>query len=211
MTLGDIIREYASDHSMTQFIRDSGLSKAYVYMLINNRNNKGEPIVPSIDTINKAAKGMHKTFDEVFNSLDPDMMVTTKVEKTHRIPVLGRVAAGIPIDAIENVIDYEEVGYDADDYFALQIHGNSMEPRMYEGDVVIVRRQEDAENGDIVIITVNGDDATCKRLMKYPGGIALVSLNPIFQPMMFTKEDAEQKPIRVLGKVVEIRGKMLNI
>lgn len=161
---------------------------------------------PRIDKIERMAN--------YFNIEKSDLVEErSKARKStaNRIPVLGRVAAGMPIDAIENVIDYEEVGYDTDDYFALQIHGNSMEPRMYEGDVVIVRRQEDAENGEIVIITVNGDDATCKRLMKYPGGIALVSLNPVYQPMMFSKEDAEQKPIRVLGKVVEIRGKMMGI
>ena len=75
MTLGAIIKEYTEEHSMTQFIKDSGLSKAYVYMLINNKNNKGEPIVPSIETIKKVADGMHADFDEVFNKLDYDFMV----------------------------------------------------------------------------------------------------------------------------------------
>ncbi len=75
MTLGEIIKEYSEDHSISQFIKDSGLSKAYVYMLIANKNNKGEPITPSIETIRKVAKGMHISFDEIFNRLDFDFMV----------------------------------------------------------------------------------------------------------------------------------------
>ena len=84
-----------------------------------------------------------------------------------------------------------------------------MEPRMYEGDVVIVRKQEDAESGDIVIAMVNGNDATCKRLMKYAGGISLISLNSSkYEPMIFSNDDIIEKPVRILGKVVELRGKL---
>ena len=78
MTLGEIIREYASEHSMSQFIRDSELSKAYTYMLINNKNNNGSPIVPSIETIRKVSKGVHKSFNEVLLMLDPDLTVSTR-------------------------------------------------------------------------------------------------------------------------------------
>ena len=126
------------------------------------------------------------------------------------INVLGRVAAGIPIEAITDIIDTEEISQDlakTGEFFGLQIHGDSMEPRMYEGDVVIVRQQEDAESGDIVIAMVNGYDATCKRLMKYVGGISLISLNSKYDPMMFTNQEIEEKPVRIIGKVVELRGK----
>lgn len=80
-------------------------------------------------------------------------------------------------------------------------------PRIYDGDVVIVRQQEDADSGDIVIAMVNGYDATCKRLVKYATSIALVSLNSKYEPMMFTMEEVESKPVRIIGKVVELRGK----
>jgi repressor LexA len=141
---------------------------------------------------------------------DVPMLKQTKV-KSVRIPVLGRVAAGIPIEAVTDIIDWEEVTEEmcsGCELFALQIHGNSMEPRMYEGDVVIVKQQPDAESGEIVIATVNGDDATCKRLVKYADSIALVSLNTKYEPMIFTREDIEQKPVRIIGKVVELRGKL---
>ncbi|MBD5402018.1 helix-turn-helix domain-containing protein [bacterium] len=126
------------------------------------------------------------------------------------INVLGRVAAGIPIEAVEEVIDTEEITQEmasTGTYFGLQIKGNSMEPRMCEGDVVIVRQQEDAESGDIVIAMVNGDDATCKRLRKYRDGIELISNNPVYPPMFYSNEDIINKPVKIIGKVVELRGK----
>lgn len=126
------------------------------------------------------------------------------------INVLGRVAAGIPIDAVEEIIDTEEITEEmaaTGTYFGLQIKGDSMEPRICSGDVVIVRQQDDAENGDIVIALVNGDDATCKRLRKYRDGIELISSNPAYAPMFFSNEDIASKPVRIIGKVVELRGK----
>lgn len=80
------------------------------------------------------------------------------------------------------------------DFFALQIKGDSMEPRIYDG--------------DIVIAMVNGYDATCKRLVKYATSLALVSLNSKYEPMMFTEEEVATKPVRIIGKVVELRGKL---
>lgn len=126
------------------------------------------------------------------------------------INVLGRVAAGIPIEAVEDIIDTEEITVEmaqTGNYFGLQIHGDSMEPRICEGDVVIVRQQDDAESGDIVIALVNGDDAVCKRLRKYRDGIELVSTNPSYPPMFFSNEDIIEKPVKIIGKVVELRGK----
>ena len=129
------------------------------------------------------------------------------------IPVLGRVAAGIPIEAVEDVIDYEELSSDIfkdspKNYFGLQVKGNSMEPRICNGDYVIVHKQEDAETDDTVIAMVNGNDAVCKRLKKYADSIALVSLNPAYEPMLFTREQIDSLPVRIIGKVVELRGKL---
>lgn len=127
-----------------------------------------------------------------------------------KIPVLGHVAAGVPIEAVEEIIDTEEITEElarTGSFFGLKIHGDSMEPRMCEGDVVIVRQQNDADSGDVVIALINGDDATCKRLRKYRDGIELISNNPSYEPMFFSNEDIEKKPVRIIGKVVELRGK----
>ena len=126
------------------------------------------------------------------------------------INVYGRVAAGIPLEIIEDIIDTEEIPEEmakTGEFFGLQIRGDSMEPRMKEGDVVIVRKQDDAESGDTVIATVNGTDATCKRLKKYADGIALIATNPAYDPMYFSNEEITSKPVRIIGRVMELRAK----
>ena len=127
-----------------------------------------------------------------------------------RIPVLGNVAAGIPIEMITDVVDWEEIPdamAKAGDFFGLRIKGDSMSPRISEGDTVIVRKQDDAESGDVIIATINGDSATCKRLMKYESGISLISFNPAYKPMEFTNEQITTVPVHIIGKVVENRQK----
>lgn len=127
-----------------------------------------------------------------------------------KIPVLGTVAAGIPISAVEDILDYEEVPQSWEnqgEFFALKIKGDSMEPRMESGDVVIVKQQSDANSGDTVIVLVNGDDATCKKLQKTDNGIMLVSTNPKYPPMFYSNEEISTKPVVILGKVVELRQK----
>ena len=126
------------------------------------------------------------------------------------VPVLGDVAAGIPIEAIQDIVDYEELDKamtGTGDYFGLRLKGDSMEPRMRDGDVVIVRKQSDAENGDIVVAMVNGDNATVKRIKKGLSGITLIPNNPAYDPMFYTNEEIAQLPVRILGKVVELRAK----
>ena len=128
-----------------------------------------------------------------------------------KIPVLGYVAAGIPLEAITEILDYEEIHADmlkdGSEYFALQIKGSSMEPRIKNGDVVIVRKQPDCNSGDVAIVSVNGDDATCKRIMKHESGITLVPFNPAFETMFFPNNEIIEKPITIWGKVVELRAK----
>ena len=131
-------------------------------------------------------------------------------KKGVKIPVLGRVAAGIPITAIEDVLDYEEIEESlakTGDFYGLQIKGTSMEPKFSEGDVVIVRQQDDVESGEIAIVLVNGDDATCKRVVKHENGLSLISLNPSFPPKFFTDQEVEQLPVRIVGRVMELRAK----
>ena len=126
------------------------------------------------------------------------------------INVLGRVAAGIPIEAIEEIIDREQITEDmarCGKYIGLRIHGTSMQPRMKEGDTVIVRLQDDCDSGDTVIAMVNGEEATCKIIKKMPEGIMLISTNPAYPPMFFSNREIEEKPVRILGKVVELRAK----
>lgn len=133
-----------------------------------------------------------------------------KYENGQIINVLGEVAAGIPIEAVENIVDTEEISEElakTGEFFGLRIKGDSMSPRIAEGDTVIVRKQDTAETGEVVIALVNGDSATCKRLMKYENGISLISFNPTYKPMEYTNEQIEKLPVRIIGKVVENRQK----
>ena len=92
-------------------------------------------------------------------------------------------------------------------FFGLKVKGDSMIPRILEGDVVIVRQQSSAESGDIVIAKVDGEDATCKKLVKHENGISLVPYNSAYEPMYFSTEEIITKPVKIIGKVVELRGK----
>lgn len=135
-----------------------------------------------------------------------------KVGRGVRIPVLGRVVAGIPIEAVEEILDYEEITPElaaSGEFFALKIRGHSMEPRMMEGDVVIVRRQDDVESGDVAIVLVNGNEATVKRVKKQEDGITLIATNTsVYEPHYYSNKETEELPVRILGKVVELRGKL---
>lgn len=127
-----------------------------------------------------------------------------------RIPVLGDVAAGIPIEAVQDIVDYEEIDAamaSSGEYFGLRIKGSSMEPRMREGDVVIVRKQEYADTGDTAVILINGDSATVKKIKIGPNGLSLISTNPSYDPMYYTAAEVESLPVRIIGRVVELRAK----
>ena len=132
------------------------------------------------------------------------------VRRGVKIPVYGNVAAGIPTEAITDIEDYEEIDEETarkGDYAALRIHGKSMEPRMCDGDVVIVRIQDDIESGETAVVLVNGQDATCKKIKKTPEGIMLVPNNPDFEPIYYTIQQISELPVRIWGKVVELRAK----
>ena len=82
-----------------------------------------------------------------------------------------------------------------------------MAPRIQSGDIVIVRKQETAESGDICVVMVNGFDATLKQIKRDYNGISLVPFNPDYKPMFYSNKDIEELPIKIIGKVVELRGK----
>lgn len=127
-----------------------------------------------------------------------------------KIPVLGYVRAGIPVEAVEDILDYEEIPKSmavTGDFFALKIKGDSMEPKMSEGDVVIIRKQSTVENGQIAVILVNGDDATVKKFYRSEDGIKLISFNSKYEPFFFTPNEVDSLPVEVIGRVIELRAK----
>lgn len=157
---------------------------------------------PDFETLELIADFFNVDMGRLIGNLTP--------KKGNWIPVLGSVRAGLPVEAVENIIDYEEISEEMarqGDFFALQIKGDSMEPKISDGDVVIVRKQPDVESGEIAIVLVNGDEATIKKVQKFTGGINLVPSNPAYEVKTFTNQQIETLPVKILGKVVELRAK----
>ncbi len=143
-------------------------------------------------------------------STDKILGVNNSKTNKVKIPVLGYVRAGIPIEAVEEILDYEEISpklASTGEFFALKIKGNSMEPRILEGDVVIVKKQNDVESGEIAVVLVDSMNATVKKVIKKGTSISLVPFNPNYDIMIFTAEEIETVPVEIIGKVVELRGK----
>lgn len=217
MNVGQIIKKYREQYyiTMEEFAKRSGLSKGYISMLEKNENPKTKsPIIPSFKTLKAIANAMNIDMDELVNMLDGQQKISLKEDKPKKkgvkIPVLGRVQAGIPIEAIEEVLDYEEITEAmarTGEFFGLQIQGDSMEPLLYEKDVIIVKKQPDAESGAIVVVIINGNDATVKKLKKVDNGLMLISINPKYEPMLFNEKDIEELPVEIIGKAVELRRK----
>ena len=143
--------------------------------------------------------------------IDGDSDSSDKTVKSVRIPVLGTIPAGIPIEAIEDVLDWEEISIEmtrgGKEYFALQIRGDSMYPRYEDQDVVIFRKQDTCENGQDCAVMVNGDDATFKRVRISEKGVTLQPLNPKYEPKVYSNEEVLDLPVRVIGVAVELRRK----
>jgi len=130
-----------------------------------------------------------------------------------RIPVLGVIPAGVPLEAIEEVLDYEEVpiewGRGGAEYFALKIQGESMFPKYLDGDVVIFQKAVDCDNGNECAVIVNGYDGTFKKVIKQKNGIVLQPLNPNgFEPVFLSNDDIMSLPVRIVGIAKEIRRKV---
>nr|DAH91941.1 MAG TPA: Repressor protein CI [Caudoviricetes sp.] len=197
------LRNQLARHNKLQndLVNDLGLNKSTVSTWINGTK------MPRMNTVERLAAyfGVEKS------DLIEDKRNSNTKTKAVRIPVLGKVVAGVPLEAVEEILDYEEITPElaaTGEFFALQIRGRSMEPRMLEGDVVIVRKQDDVESGDIAIVLVNGDEATVKKIKKMSTGITLIATNiSVYEPHFYSNEEIEALPVQILGKVVELRGK----
>lgn len=131
-----------------------------------------------------------------------------------RVPVLGSVPAGVPLEAIEDILDWEELPQSmaagGREYFALEVKGDSMWPDYLPGDVVIVRKQPFCNSGEDCVVYVNGYDATLKtvRLNDADQSLTIVPRNPSYPPRTFTADEIQNLPVTIAGVVVELRRKI---
>lgn len=204
MTFSNILQNLRAEKQVSQqaVAEYIGVTKqAYSLYELGKRN-------PDNDMLYKISEYFDVSLDYLLGK--SSIKNISSLGKGIKIPVLGKVQAGIPMEAVEYIIDYEEITPEmaaTGEYFGLVVKGDSMEPRFVEGDVVIVRKQTTAETGDIVIALVNGDEATIKKLKHIKGGVMFVPLNPAYETMFYDKDDIENKPVNIIGKVVELRGK----
>lgn len=128
--------------------------------------------------------------------------------RTFRVPIVGRVAAGRPIVADEEIIGYEYIdnkySKDGHEYFGLRIVGKSMEPTIMDGDTVIVRRQDYVENGEIAIVLIDGEEATAKEIKESADGITLIGHNTaVYTPHFYSAQEVKNLPVQIIGRVVQ--------
>lgn len=199
-TLASNIKKYMKLNDKTQIdlSNDLSVSPSSVSDWLNGKK------YPRIDRLQQLA--------DYFNVYKSDL---TELKETNiyeskgiRIPVLGVVPCGIPIEAVENVLDYEEISQEmarSGIYFGLRAKGDSMSPIIESGDTLIIRQQNNVESGQVAIIKVNGDEATCKKVYLSDNGITLLPANKLFNTVEFNPEQIEKLPVLIIGRVVEIR------
>ena len=164
---------------------------------------------PNPETIVMIAEVLGVSNDYLLGVVDKNITPVSLERDTIKIPVLGRIPAGMPLEAIEDISDYIEIprNWTAGDkeFFALEIKGDSMYPEYLSGDTVIFERCSTCETGDDCVVAINGDDATFKRVERKENGIMIKPLNPEYETMFFTNEEVENKPVEIRGIARELR------
>lgn len=178
---------------------------------VNNWEN--EISEPNLDMIRKLTETFNIKDNIVFEDLKSKYNTSfiDLDEDTINIPVLGRIPAGIPFEAIEDVIKYidipKEWTYGNQEYFGLLIDGNSMFPKYQNGDIVIFKKCEDpikCNNKDCAVM-VNGNDATFKKFIFKSNSVILQPYNMEYEMKYFTPEEVQDLPVKLVGYAVQIR------
>lgn len=150
------------------------------------------------------------------NDTDTDKDLLNKIgaiplsdENMVKIPILGTVKAGYDYLAEENIVGTIKVNMDlvkdGSEYFALKVKGDSMQPILYEDDVVIIKRQNDCEDGQIAVVLINGEEGTIKKVKKSSNGIWLQPFNNNYEPLVFTNDEIEDIPVKIIGVVKQLQ------
>lgn len=197
--IGGKIRHYRKEKNLTQ--EDLGKMIGTKKATISNYETGYRS--PNQDVLFDLAEALDVSINDLFPRTEPKNI--TPVTGFQRIPVIGKIACGEPIDAIENIADYREVPKDYLNYsgelFFLEATGDSMEPKIPDGSYVLCRKQEDVESGEIAAVLVNGDEeTTLKKVIKQGNTILLQPLNESYSPYIVTKEN----PAKIVGKALRV-------
>ncbi len=215
MNLGDIIKEYRVKYGVTMddFAQMSGLSKGYISMLEKNENPRTKlPIMPTTKTLQAVSQAMNMSIGELMDKLGGKKEENfISVERMALVPVVGIVRAGSGGMAMCEDMGTESIdarvlsGYDHNDFFYLVVKGDSMEPRLYEGDMVLVRRQTTIDNGSYAVVTIDEEEGLVKKIEYDKNSVTLISQNHNYPPRKFIGKEMER--IRIIGKVIESKSK----
>lgn len=195
------IRKYLriSQKSQKDVCRDLGIKEMTFSDWVNAKT------YPRIDKIELLANyfGIEKS------DLVEDDTVKRPSIPVYEIKILGKVVAGTPMEAIQDITGTIRItNPDAANghYYGLRVEGQSMEPEMHEGDLLIIHEQSYFDSGDICIVYVDGHEATVKKVVKSDDGLTLIGYNTIvYPPHFYPAKEVESLPVRVVGKVVEVR------
>lgn len=186
----------------------TGIAKSSLSEYINGKyeaKQDGVYLLSRALNVNEAwLMGLDVPMERISDDLKKIGAIPLSEIDTIKIPVLGTVKAGYNYLAQENIVDYiafKADGTDKENYYALNIVGDSMEPLFDDGDTVIVHKQDDFENGDNCVILINGEEATVKKVYKGNMGLELKAVNPYYPPRIFTKEEIKSLPIKIIGVV----------
>lgn len=211
--LGEYLKKIrkSKDLSLRQVDYKSDVSFSHLSM-IENGSRKPSPL-----TLKELAKIYNLDYIDLYEKAgyldlaEKERLGTKNPSSSAVVFVYGTIPAGIPMECIEDIIDTEEISADmlkgGKQYFGLKIKGNSMYPDYLDGDTIILEKTDDCESGDECCVMVNGSDGTFKKVIKNENGIILQPLNSEYQPMFYTNEQIKSLPVRIIGKVVELRRK----
>lgn len=165
---------------------------------------------PDFETVTKLSNILGVSVDYLLGVSDirnPLPSNAYPVGDTVKIPVVGVIRAGEPILVAENIIGYEVVEKDAaknGEYFYLKVAGDSMiGARIHDGDLVLVRRQDDVDDGEIAVVLLDCEEATLKKIYRQNGQVILQAENPKYPPRVIKRGD-----VRIIGKVIEVKFKL---
>ena len=168
---------------------------------------------PKLEQIVKIAEYFNTSLDIIYDNFDSGNLVDVDSDII-KIPVFGTIKAGIPIESQSDIIDYVEIPKiwtrGGKKFYGLKISGDSMFPKYNEDDIVIFEQNDDTTlyHGKDVAIMINGTESTFKKLLVNEQGIVLQPYNTGYDIMMFSKEDVEQFPIKVVGIAREKRTRI---
>lgn len=188
---------------------DKTLINKYLAGIMKAKQDKLTILADALNVNEIWLMGYDVPMDRNLNSLN----ITPLAElQQAQIPILGTVKAGYNYLAQENIIGHTYLDFnpsDKENYYALQVTGDSMEPLFSDGDIAIVHKQDDFVSGNTCIILINGDEATVKKVVKKNDGIDLIAMNPYYPVKHFTKEEMKKIPVEIIGKVIESRKRKI--